>query len=42
MMLPLGKGRVVWLLVRLVERVKLTERKESIIKFRFHGLEAIL
>ncbi len=29
------------LLVSLIERVELSEKKESIIKFRFHELEAI-
>ena len=29
------------LLVSLIERVELSEKKERIIKFRFHDLEAI-
>lgn len=29
------------LLVSLIERVELSEKKERIIKFRFHELEAI-
>ena len=46
-----AKGLVKWfldsvltsrkLLVSLIERVELSEKKESIIKFRFHELEAI-
>ena len=46
-----AKGLVKWfldsvltsrkLLVSLIERVELSEKKERIIKFRFHDLEAI-
>lgn len=46
-----AKGLVKWfldsvltsrkLLVSLIEQVELSEKKESIIKFRFHELEAI-